>query len=113
LGLRKRDLWITTFINKLGFSFFTTTVIFFIYYFVASGHGMSEEVAKEIIFIINLISLVSLFLLIISFIQNFIIGKNITVKLIGIFRNTLFIIINLGILFFLNTLYILSLGIME
>ena len=29
---------------------------------------MSEEVAKEIIFIINLISLVSLFLLIISFI---------------------------------------------
>lgn len=108
-----KNLWVISLLAKLSSSFFFMSLISFIGFFVISQQGISITLANYFIKVVSIISSVSIILLITDLFLIFF-NKNKLLNIISQFiKHFIKLFMSAGILVFVNTVYILSLGTME
>lgn len=89
------------------------SLISFVSFFVTSQQGISITLANYLIRVVSIITSISIMLIIINLLLVFFDKNSILNKISQFITFFIKIIVCIGILLFVNTVYILSLGIME
>ncbi|QEN05886.1 hypothetical protein EW093_14645 [Thiospirochaeta perfilievii] len=108
-----KKYWAFNLLFKISSTLYFMSLIVFISFFVISRQGISIPLAAEYIDILSMITYISIVLMFLSIVTIFVVKSRVMNKIKQFFKLLFRIVLCSGILLFVNTIYIFSLGIME